>query len=343
MGGFTLNPPLTEADENPSLLEKQENVEPVSLKPVQLLALLDTNDPTKARFDLFGHVSATQIKQVQESASMGYITTIITRLLMFVYHCHKRQQSNLDLSPLEIITIGHVFLALVIEIFWWHRPAYLRPPGIDLDQETLCQALPGLKQELEDRRNAARAKNSVDAYTSAPSFNVLQWLPQQDNGIGLRIHANYRAVVVFGLTACHSALMLYLSWHTTFPTPTEHQLWYSFLGYSFILSILIAILAALDTAARHVSQRSPRIRELYGAVLDGTPDEEQRVGVAGAVRKAINEFILLPAVIPVFMCLAALAMIAGFNFRQPAGGSIYVAGSGDRMGQNFTFLGSVQK
>lgn len=343
MGGFTLKPPPS-VEQDPALLEKQANVEPVFLKPVQLLALLETNDPTKARFDLFSHVSDSQIKQVQESTSMAAIMTIVTRLLVFVYHCDKRQQSGLDLSPLEVITVGHVFLALVIEVFWWHRPAYLRPPGIDLDQETLCQALPGLKVELDNRHAALGGKNAVDAYTSAPTFNVLQWLPQQDNGIGLRIHANYRAVVVFGLTACHSALMLSLSWRTTFPTVTEHQLWYSFLGYSFVLSTFIATLAALDTAARNVSQRSVRMRELYGAVLDGTPDEEQRVGVAGAVRKAINEFILLPAVIPVFMCLAALAIIAGVNFRQSSsGGGIYVAGPGDRMGQNFTFFPSTRK
>lgn len=340
MGGFTLRPPVT-AEQSPSLVEKQADIEPVFLKPVHLLALLDTNDPTKARFDLFSHVSASQITEVQESSSTGTIVTIVTRLLVFVYNCCQRQQSGLDLSPLEVITVGHVFLALCIEVFWWHRPAYLRPPGIYLDQETLCQALPGLRAELEERHEA-RGKNAVDAYTSAPTFNVLQWLPKQDNGIGLRIHANYRAVVVFGLTACHSAAMLHMSWHTTFPTATEHQLWYSFLGYSFILSITVAIAAALDTAARHMSQRSPRVREWYGAVLDGTPDEDQKVGRAGAVRKAINELILLPAVIPVLMCLAALAIIAGINFRQSSGG-IYVAGPGDRLGQDFTFSSSTRK
>ena len=105
---------------------------------------------------------------------------------------------------------------------------------------------------------------------------------------------------------------------------------------------LVAIAAALDTAARHMSQRSPRVREWYGAVLDGTPDEDQKVGRAGAVRKAINELILLPAVIPVLMCLAALAIIAGINFRQSSGG-IYVAGPGDRLGQDFTFSSSTRK
>jgi hypothetical protein len=69
---------------------------------------------------------------------------------MFVWYCYQRQHLGLETSPLEVLTVGHVFLTVVIEIFWWNKPPYLRLPIQNLDRQALCQAVPGLEQELEE-------------------------------------------------------------------------------------------------------------------------------------------------------------------------------------------------
>ncbi|KAG9661826.1 hypothetical protein KCU95_g3427, partial [Aureobasidium melanogenum] len=334
MGAFSVELPPTAG--NPDITaESQASQEWVSLKPQQLFALLESNDPRKARFDLFEDVHRNQV----EGPSMNAIPSI-ARLLVFVYHCYKRQQFGLEFSPLEVMTVGHVFLALMIEAFWWDRPAEFRyAGGIPLNREKLCQAIPRLRRELEGHA-AAAGRPTTEAYTSAWTFNIRQWLPQQDQNVMIRMHANYRAITVFTLAACHSAILWLVPWRLSFPTPTERDLWDGFLRYCFLCSCIVAPLAAFDTIVRHVAEKSPHVRELYGAVLDGTPDNKQTKGLAGTVREWTNDWILPLVLIPVFMCLPVVVVVAGVNFRQPSPG-VFVAGPGDLSNQNFTLPGSI--
>jgi hypothetical protein len=195
MGGFTVSVPPT-TDDGLFLSESLESQEVVSLRPQQLFALLEKDDPRKARFDLFTQISDVQIKQLHEYSSTGHLVTIFGRLLMFAWYWYQRLHSKLETSPLEVLTVGHIFMAVLIEIFWWDKPPYLRLPIQNWDREALCQAIPGLERELKEVF-AAQGKETVDAYTS-PTFRVLQWLPGQfgwlpskhHDTVGLRIHAN---------------------------------------------------------------------------------------------------------------------------------------------------------
>jgi hypothetical protein len=177
MGGFTVGVPSTTDDGLP-LHESPESQEVVSLTPRQLFALSEKEDPRKARFDLFTQVSEVQIKQLHEYSSTGALLATIGRLLMFVWYCYQRQHLGLETSPLEVLTVGHVFKAVVIEIFWWNKPPYLHLSIQNLDQQALCQAVPGLREELEDVA-AAQGKKTVEAYKSFRNFKSNQWLLDQ--------------------------------------------------------------------------------------------------------------------------------------------------------------------
>jgi hypothetical protein len=206
---------------------------------------------------LFTQISESQIKQLHEYSSTQHLVTII-RLLMFVWHCYQRQQLGLETSPLEVLTVGHVFMVILIEIFWWDKPPYLRLPVHNLDRQALCQAIPGLEQEL-DELAAARGKKTVNAYTSFPNSRVLLWLPTQDNVVGLRGRARWhsRSLIVFSLSACHSAILLFPVWRLSFPTPAETVFWEVCVAGLFLVSALVVVVAALDVIAGHVLEKAP--------------------------------------------------------------------------------------
>jgi hypothetical protein len=81
MGGYTVGVPSTTNDELP-IHESPESQEVVSLKPQQLFALFEKEDPRKARFDLFTQISEVQIKHLHEYSSTGHLVTIFGRLLV---------------------------------------------------------------------------------------------------------------------------------------------------------------------------------------------------------------------------------------------------------------------
>jgi hypothetical protein len=323
-GGFTVAI-LPTTNDAPSQNESQEFRKVASLTPQELFPLFEKEDPRKARFDLFTQPSDVQIKQLHEYSYTSTLVTIALRLLVFVYFCCRRQSLGFEMSPLEVVTVGHVFMAVLIDIFWWDRPPYLRLPVHNLDRRALCEAIPGLEKKLDDLAEAEGKKVAL-AYMWS-KFKLLQWLPGQDNGVGLRIHANYRAIIVFGLSACHSAILLFPDWRLSFPTPTESQLWHGFLKTSFGLSTAVAALAALDTLARHISAKYPKFKDHYGVILDGTLTEVQRRGAASIARDVFNAF-LLPLAIPILACITVAVVVAGSNFRQAAEG-VYVLGPGD--------------
>jgi hypothetical protein len=328
MGGFTVGIPTTTDDRLP-LYDSPGSQKVLSLKPRQLFALFEKEDPRKARFDLFTQVSEAQIKQLHEYSSTGHLITIIGRLLMFVWYCCRRQHLGLETSPLEVLTVGHVFKAVVIEIFWWNKPPYLRLPIQNLDRQALCQAVPGLDRELEDVA-AAQGKNTVGAYMSLRNFRVHQWLTNQPvwrlthfDGVGLGIHANYRTFIVSGLCACHSAIIVLPTWRMGLGHIAGGH-------FDFYLasSAIIAFVAALDTVAWHLSDKIPKFRKLHNNIWGYTPlSDIQDDTVASHVNYAMDSTIFFSGT-PILVFNAAAVLFNGLNFRQASKG-IYAVGPGD--------------
>lgn len=324
MGGFTVGVPLT-INGGPYLAESQGSQEVVSLRPQQLLALFEKEVYNQARFDLFTHTSEAQITQLHEYSSTQH-AFILLRLFSFVWYCYQRQRLGLETSPLKVVTVGHVFMAVLIEIFWWDKPPYLRLPVQNLDRQALCQAIPGLEREL-DGLAAARGKKTVDAYTSSPDIRILQWLPSQDIVVGLKYHGNYQALIVFGLCTCHSALLM-IRWvfRLSFPTPRETWIWDKCSGCLCGWS-LIFVYAALDLPAQHISEKFPKFMKSmkrYGVFLESTPAKDAKDRTFG---EGFN--VLLQWMGAVFlMWHTSLVVVATINFRQASEG-IYAVGPGD--------------
>jgi hypothetical protein len=329
MGGFTVGVPPTTDDGLP-IHENSESQEVVSLRPQQLFALFEKEDPREARFDLFTQISEVQIKQLHEYSSTGHLVTISGRLLMFVWYCYQRQHLGLETSPLEVLTVGHVFLTVVIEIFWWNKLPYLRLPIQNLDRQALCRAVPGLEQELEEVA-AAQGKNTVDAYMSFQNFRLagqLLWPPTQFDKVGPKINASYRAVIVFGLSACHIAILLLPTWRVNL---SDTEAWRKNLEYAFRICAGIAVVAALDTVVRHIWRKSPKFRKLYDGIEDATPVNGT---IGGAASYAIYTISLILSLGPnartnILICLyaAAVAMAVSEVYRASEG--VYAVGPGD--------------
>jgi hypothetical protein len=311
MGGFTVGVPLTANDE-PSLDEGQDSPEVVSLRLEQLFALVEKKDHRKARFDLFAQISENQIKQLHEYSYIQHLVTMV-RLLSFVWHCYQRQRLGLETSPLEVLTVGHVFMAILIEIFWWNKPPYLRLPIQNLDRQALCQAIPGLEQEL-DGRAAARGKKTVDAYTSSPTFRVLQWLPSQDKVVGLESHSNFPAAIVSFLCACNSAIIWFPDWRLKFPTVEETLIWDNIVFFMLILGAPF-IPASI---ALHIADRA---------------DPE----VQNELSERDFEKMVLQVGLTCLMLTTTLVVLAAINFRRASEG-IYAVGPGDISKFNVTIF-----
>ena len=339
MGGFTVGVPLTANDE-PSLDESQDSPEVVSLRLEQLFALVEKKDHRKARFDLFAQISENLIKQLHEYSYIQHLVTMV-RLLSFVWHCYQRQRLGLETSPLEVLTVGHVFMAILIEIFWWNKPPYLRLPIQNLDRQALCQAIPGLEQEL-DGRAAARGKKHYriqrcpvhnrwaltqcekkTAYTSSPNFRFLQWLPSQDKVVGLRSHANFPAIIVSVLCACHSAIIWFPEWRVEFPTYAETCIWDNLMFFLFASgAVYIPGFIAIDIASRALFEVS--VREGFG--LDDFKLSERNF-------EDLFESVELTCLITT----TTLVVLATINFRRASEG-IYAVGPGDISKFNVTIF-----
>jgi hypothetical protein len=206
MGGFTVGDPLT-INDGPSLDESQDSQEVVSLRPQHLFALFEKEVHNQARFDLFTHISEAQIKQLHEYSSIQHVL-VLGRLLTFVWYCYQRQRLGLETSPLEVLTVGHVFMAVLIEIFWWDKPPYLRLPVQNLDRQALYQAIPGLEREL-DGLAADRGKKTVGAYKNRRRLHVVSRL--QDYPVAAKPRHCGRSEVSCQLSGTHRLRSVHLS------------------------------------------------------------------------------------------------------------------------------------
>jgi hypothetical protein len=328
MGGFTIGVPLT-TDDGLFLDESQDSREVVSLRPQQLFALFEKEVHSQARFDLFTHISEAQIKQFHEYYSIQHMFVLL-RLLTFVWYCYQRQRLGLETSPLEVVTVGHVFMAVLIEIFWWDKPPYLRLPVQNLDRQALCQAIPGLERELYGLA-AAREKKTVDAYTSSPDFRIIQWSPSQDIVVGLKYHTNYRVLIVFGLCTCHSAILMMRSvFRLSFPTPNESDIWDMCSACLGGFGLILFVNAALDLPAQHISEKFPKFMKFmkfmkrHGVILESTPAKDARDRAFGEPFNLVVQWVGAA----LLMWHTSLVLVAAINFRQASEG-IYAVGPGD--------------
>ncbi|KAM0694993.1 hypothetical protein Q7P36_005349 [Cladosporium allicinum] len=333
MGGFTVGV-------EPSLNESQDSPEVVSLTLEHLFTLVEKKDHRKARFDLFTQISESQIKQLHEYSYIRHLVTMV-RLLSFVWHCYQRQHLGLETSPLEVLTVGHVFMAILIEIFWWNKPPYLRLPIQNLDRQALCQAIPGLEQEL-DGLAAAQGRTTVDAYTSSSNFRVLQWQPSQDKVVGLRSHANFPATIVFALCACHSYILLLPEWRLTFPTSRETLIWRQIAAFPFFSGALIVPFCVAWLALSHaplqriIDHILPELPvEQYGAIQEGTPREH--VNFPFLPYRIDFGDLLLSVGATLFTLATLLVVLAAINFRRASLG-VYAVGPGDISKFNVTIF-----
>jgi hypothetical protein len=107
------------------------------------------------------------------------------------------------------------------------------------------------------------------------------------------------------------------------------------LNICFIVNTFVAVLAALDTVVRHIAEKSPRLRRLYGAFEDDTPTKRRESG-------ANSEYFVLMGLPGHVMILsivyyAASVVAAIVNFRQASKG-IYAIGPGDAPKYNSTIF-----
>jgi hypothetical protein len=134
---------------------------------------------------------------------------------------------------------------------------------------------------------------------------------------------------VFSLGACHIAILTRARWLVSFPSDFEFFAW-QYLSDCFMLNIFFTVLTALDTVVRHIAEKSPRLRRLYGAFEDDTPTERRESG-------ANNELFIFVGWATVSMIYAANVVVAIINFRQ-ASKRIYAVGPGDVPKYGFTIF-----
>jgi hypothetical protein len=232
-----------------------------------------------------------------------------------------------------------------LDDYWWNKPPYLRLPLQNLDWQALCEDNPGLKFELEEVA-AAQGKKTVDAYMVQQSRGFV-WLtdqllsssPTQFEKIGLRIHVSYRAGIVFGLSACHLAILLLPTWRVNLSSTANTETWRKNLEFSFVFSAIITVLAAIDIVARHISREFPKLRKLYSATEDATPTNDREGGAVRYAIDIIDRVLLSQNSASMLACIYTAAVgIAATTISQASDG-IYAVGPGDVPKYDITIFG----
>lgn len=304
MGGFTI--PL------PSDVPYAENgkyAKSASFRPQHLLRLLER----QGRFDVLQGACGADITRVHDATWTGVLKFFILRLCPFAYYSIRRRSMGLEISPLEVVTVASVFLAICTQFFWWHKPQYLRK-GLDLDIDMLCESTEGLREELEARARGIPIAEAYNKQSTMPiRLGFIQWHQQDDNNIDLRIHANYRDMIVFGLSTCHSILLLLPYWGLTFASDVGRRWWHFSLQCSASLSGILFILMTLDLLGR-----------LCGWIKDAPPPEP-----AAYVRKVIHDGLPIFATVHLTV-MVVIYTVTVLELQSPSRG-ILVAGPGDNI------------
>ena len=298
--------------------ESQGPAASVALNAPQVYNLVDMDDPKKARFDLFQNVRSAQVRQVVEANTMAVLLAML-RLVSFAYTTVRRRYLGMGMAPLEVLTIAHVFMAICIQAFLWYKPSYLRE-GINLDLPAVRSVFPDLDAELTAQRLGLRV---AYAYTTPSRSGFLPWHRTDDRDFNLRIHANYRALVVFPLCICHAAIFLLPAWGLEFPTPFEMAFWWAALLYVVGLCSIVTILIILDTATRLFADYLPTFGSFWGR----EDDRQSHLGRIILFRDFVNTALYI-VVAPALASLTFTLVLAAMAFRDlPA--SVRLAGPGD--------------
>lgn len=326
MGGFVVEL----LSDTPSIVESTHNPETVSVRPQHLLDLVRPQNPAEARFDLLQEASKADIEQVHNALSTNVLTAFLVRLIPFVWYSVQRRRRSLEISPLEVFTVAHVFMAVCIQIFWWDKPQYLRR-GIALDRSILCKLTKDFDKELEA---AARKKHVAEAYpfdkVQPDRLGLVQWHQKDDNHLDLRIHATYRDMIVSFISICHAVIMILPHWDLKFETAQERDWWWTPLIAMVILSALLFVLMSLDLIGRKLSERpgADRFRKIWGAKLCGWDPMKAPPGAAAIVRRVLHNG--LPIFAMTYLALTSVVLtVAVLHLFERSHSGILVAGPGD--------------
>jgi len=322
MGGFVVELP----DDTPSFVESTRCPKTVSVRAQHLLDLV--NNTAEPRFDLLQKASKADITQVHNALATNVLMAFLLRLLPFAYYSIRRRHRALEISPLEVFAVAHIFMAVCIQIFWWDKSQYLRK-GITLDRSTLCRLTKGFDSELSA---AAKGMPVATAYPLVlpARLGFVQWHQQDDNHLDLRIHATYRDMIVTFIAACHATIMLLPQWGLKFHTASERIWWQTPLKAMTILSGILFWLMTLDLIGRKLSERPGwfRFRKIWGAKLCGWKPEDAPPGVANSVRWYLHHGLPLWATAYLVLTTIVLGVAVVDLLVRPQSG-IFVVGPGD--------------
>ena len=115
MGGFVIETEPKYAGEKEFLRESP----PVTLNSKGVLFLAQ-----------HGLLSDIRREIIEDKSKADYIgkSLAILQGLWLVIQCIARLVAHLPITQLEIITLGHVFCALMMYAFWWHKPLDIKIP-----------------------------------------------------------------------------------------------------------------------------------------------------------------------------------------------------------------------
>jgi hypothetical protein len=323
MGGLTIELPPSENDH--PLVENQQAVGTASVDTTRIIQLVERQDHKQARFDLFENLTAAQISQVQEATSIS-VLLFVAKLIYFASMVIRRRVLNYAVAPLEVITTAHVFIALCIMAFWWHKPPYLRE-GIKLNKQALLDQFPDLAAELQAHRTGKKIEYS---YTRPPRFGLRPWHRQDDDSLTCE-EANYRALALFPLCFCHAGVSLLPFWGLAFPSDVEEQIWQTTLYYSCGLASLMTILALIDSLVRIMVTYWPWFKTIWTRQSANKSHSNNTL----TLRNWINEALYF-VVAPALLSIAILLGLSAAAFRDLPDG-VYVAGPGDLYRTNHTY------
>ena len=173
--------------------------------------------------DVPSNVTMPTMEQIQDRGKGDSITKTITivQTLWFAVQAAHRVSQGLTVTELELTTLGHVVLNILIYWCWWNKPLNLRFP-VDVypkKREEITEqssneqhaAEPGPQGPTSPRKLSIRVR--VGAYLNR---NINDW------------DGSWKATILvigffiiggtFGAIHC-------LAWNSAFPTHVEHLLW----------------------------------------------------------------------------------------------------------------------
>ncbi|TCD65755.1 hypothetical protein EIP91_002239 [Steccherinum ochraceum] len=262
-GGFTSDPEHTTVLENMGdvvryvLYKEEEGAEGAEAKQSQ--TAFNSGPPGAPRQGQaidYGHLW----QEIEDRSKQDYLGKFfaIFQVLQLLLRVSGRTAEGLPVTPLEIMSCGHVVLAVGAYVSWWkkpygiHHPIWLKLMDKDKthlqaagNQENANRSMSCLGELSRGLSKCRRAANSYYSAITSRFYSVIQqW--QEDNNQSLRYRNILLVLILSPFLACFSAIHL-AGWNLEFPSSGGRVLWRT-LGFLFVGNVSAATAATVELA-----------------------------------------------------------------------------------------------